>query len=88
MVKVDELRISSGLRTASYAAASYFNQGDPDTYTTVNVEETQTQIESKSRSGACGFDRDCTPPRITNHGESETPDGQIQHDLFLQIQVF
>ena len=28
--KVDELRISSGLKTADYAAATYFNQGDPD----------------------------------------------------------
>ena len=31
--------------------------------------------EEKQRSGACGFDRDCTAPRITNHGTSETPDG-------------
>ncbi|MDC0202359.1 DUF2341 domain-containing protein [Candidatus Nitrosopelagicus sp.] len=84
--KVDELRISSGLRTASYAAASYFNQGDPDTYTTVNVEE--TQIEKKTGvSGGCGFDRDCTPPRITNHGESETPDGfSINDNVFEENQ--
>ena len=84
--KVDELRISSGLRTASYAAASYFNQGDPDTYTTINVEE--MQIEKKTGvSGACGFDRDCTPPRITNHGESETPDGfSINDNVFEENQ--
>ena len=55
---VDEFRISSGLRTASYAAASYFNQGDPSTYTEVGVEETQTE-KTGSVSGACGFDRDC-----------------------------
>ena len=73
--KVDELRISSGLRTASYAAASYYNQGDPSTYTEVGVEETQIEKKTGSVSGACGFDRDCTPPRITNHGTSETPDG-------------
>ena len=84
--KVDELRISSGLRTASYAAASYFNQGDPDTYTTINVEE--MQIEKKTGvSGACGFDRDCTPPRITNHGESETSDGfSINDNVFEENQ--
>ena len=84
--KVDELRISSGLRTASYAAASYFNQGDPSTYTEVDVEE--TQIEKKTGvSGGCGFDRDCTPPRITNHGESETPDGfSINDNVFEENQ--
>jgi len=84
--KVDELRISSGLRTASYAAASYFNQGDPDTYTTVDVEE--TRIEKKGGvSGGCGFDRDCTAPRITNHGESETPDGfSINDNVFVENQ--
>ena len=84
--KVDELRISSGLRTASYAAASYFNQGDPDTYTTVDVEE--TQIEKKTGvSGGCGFDRDCTAPRITNHGTSETPDGfSINDNVFEENQ--
>ena len=43
--------------------------------------------EEKQRSGACGFDRDCTPPRITNHGESETPDGfSINDNVFLENQ--
>ena len=85
--KVDELRVSSGLRTASYAAASYYNQGDPSTYTTVGVEETQTEKKSGSVSGACGFDRDCTPPRITNHGISETPDGfSINDSVFEENQ--
>ena len=84
--KIDEFRVSSGLRNASYAAASYFNQGDPSTYTTVDVEE--MQIEKKTGvSGACGFDRDCTPPRITNHGESETPDGfSINDNVFEENQ--
>jgi len=85
--KVDELRISSGLRTASYAAASYYNQGDPSTYTEVGVEETQIEKKTGSVSGACGFDRDCTPPRITNHGESETPDGfSINDSVFEENQ--
>ena len=43
--------------------------------------------EEKQRSGACGFDRDCTPPRITNHGESETPDGfSINGSIFEENQ--
>ena len=85
--KVDELRISSGLRTASYAAASYYNQGDPSTYTEVGVEETQIEKKTGSVSGACGFDRDCTAPRITNHGESETPDGfSINGSIFEENQ--
>ena len=86
--KVDELRVSSGLRTASYAAASYFNQGDPDTYTTVDVEETQIErVEEGGVSGGCGFDRDCTAPRITNHGTSETPDGfSINDNVFEENQ--
>ena len=58
--KVDELRISSGLRSASYAAASYFNQGDPDTYTTVGVEETRMDITDKT--GDC---YDCEAPKLT-----------------------
>ena len=58
--KVDELRISSGLRTASYAAASYFNQGDPDTYTTVDVEETRIESEEKNDSECY----DCKSPKL------------------------
>ena len=85
--KVDELRISSGLRTASYAAASYYNQGDPSTYTEVGVEETQIEKKTGRVSGACGFDRDCTPPRITNHGGSKTPDGfSINDSVFEENQ--
>ena len=43
--KVDELRISTGLRTADYAAATYFNQGDPSTYLSLGVQETQNELE-------------------------------------------
>ncbi len=83
--KMDELRVSAGMRSASWAAASYFNQGDPDTYTTIDVEE--TRIEVGDVSGACGFDRDCTAPRITNHGTSETPDGfSINDNIFEENQ--
>ena len=43
--------------------------------------------EEKQRSGACGFDRDCTAPRITNHGTSETPDGfSINNNVFVENQ--
>ncbi|MDC0387783.1 DUF2341 domain-containing protein [Nitrosopumilus sp.] len=60
--KVDELRISSGLRTADYAAATYYNQGDPDTYTTVDVEETRLEIEEEiNKSDEC---YDCEAPKL------------------------
>ena len=46
-----------------------------------------SEEEEKQRSGACGFDRDCTAPRITNHGESETPDGfSINDNIFEENQ--
>jgi len=57
--KVDELRISSGLRTADYAAATYYNQGDPGTYTTVDVEE--TRIETEAKTDEC---YDCEAPKL------------------------
>jgi len=57
--KVDELRISSGLRTADYAAATYYNQADPDTYTTVDVEETRIEME---KTNEC---YDCEAPKLT-----------------------
>ena len=47
---------------------STFTIGDAST-------DDSTSTESKKPSGACGFDRDCTAPRITKHGISETPDG-------------
>jgi len=47
--KVDEFRISSGLRTADYAAATYFNQGDPSTYLSLGVQETQDEKNEEER---------------------------------------
>ena len=45
--------------------------------------------EKKQRSGACGSDRDCTAPRITKHGMSETPDGfSINDNIFVENQEF
>jgi len=50
------------------------------------IPEEVEEVE-KQRSGACGFDRDCTAPRITNHGESETPDGfSINDNVFEENQ--
>ena len=78
---MDEFRISDGVRSADWAAASYAIQNNPSTYLTLNCEENSTTENcddpdtAKDRSGACGFDRDCTAPRITKHGISETPDG-------------
>ncbi|MDC0242927.1 DUF2341 domain-containing protein [Nitrosopumilus sp.] len=75
--KVDELRISSGLRTASYAAASYFNQGDPDTYTTVDVEE--TRIDGKETDECY----DCEAPKLAKvevHITSNTSDEIINEN--------
>ncbi len=76
---MDEFRISDGVRSADWAAASYATQNSPSTYLTLNCEENSTTKNCddpvKDRSGACGFDRDCTAPRITKHGISETPDG-------------
>ena len=68
----------------TYALA--YTSGNKDGYIstfTISSDE----IEKKQRSGACGFDRDCTPPRITNHGESETPDGfSINDNVFEENQ--
>ena len=64
--KVDELRISSGLRTADYAAASYYNQGDPSTYLLLGPQEMQdTQDEEKNNSDPC---YDCEAPKLTKVG--------------------
>ena len=90
---IDEFRISDTVRSADWAAASYATQNSPSTYLTLNCEENSTTKNcddpdtAKDRSGACGFDRDCTPPRITNHGESETPDGfSINNNVFEENQ--
>jgi len=51
------------------------------------ADPVEEEEEEKQRSGACGFDRDCTPPRITNHGDSETPDGfSINNNIFMENQ--
>ena len=88
---IDEFRISDTVRSADWVAASYATQNSPSTYLTLNCEENSTTKNcddpAKDRSGACGFDRDCTPPRITNHGESETPDGfSINNNVFVENQ--
>ena len=90
---IDEFRISDTVRSADWVAASYATQNDSSTYLTLNCEENSTTkncddpVTAKDRSGACGFDRDCTPPRITNHGESETPDGfSINNNVFVENQ--
>ena len=90
---IDEFRISDTVRSADWVAASYATQNSPDTYLTVSCEEnlaTQNcEEEEKQRSGACGFDRDCTAPRITKHGISETPDGfSINSVIFEENQKF
>ena len=59
--KVDELRISSGLRTADYAAATYFNQGDPSTYLSLGVQETQNELEQPDMQSDC---YDCKAPKL------------------------
>ena len=60
--KVDELRISSGLKTADYAAATYFNQGDPSTYLSLGTQETQDEEIEVKKSHDC---YDCEIPKLT-----------------------
>ncbi len=57
---------------------------------TGTTEDDSTEDDStSSKSGACGFDRDCTAPRITKHGISETPDGfSINNIIFEENQKF
>ena len=46
-----------------------------------------TPSTTSSSGGGCGFDRDCTPPRITHHGHSVTPDGfSINDNIFEENQ--
>ena len=59
--KVDELRISSGLRTADYAAATYFNQGNPSTYLSLGGQEGQESSETVIISDC----HDCEAPKLT-----------------------
>ena len=56
---------------------------------TTEDDSTEDDSTSSSKSGACGFDRDCTAPRITKHGISETPDGfSINNVIFEENQKF
>jgi len=68
----------------TYALA--YTSGSKDGWiTTFTI--TEEVEEEKQRSGGCGFDRDCTAPRITSHGESETPDGfSINNNVFEENQ--
>jgi len=68
----------------TYALA--YTSGQKDGWIMTFTIPEDVEVE-KQRSGACGFDRDCTPPRITNHGESETPDGfSINNNVFEENQ--
>ena len=79
--KIDELRISSGLKTADYAAATYFNQGDPSTYLSLGVQETQDKkIEDDKKSDPC---YDCDAPKLATvevHITSNTSDEIINEN--------
>ena len=73
-------------------ALAYRGTGDDgfiSTFTISAADATSTTSSSTTSSsgGGCGFDRDCTAPRITNHGESETPDGfSINDNIFEENQ--
>ena len=79
-------------------AVAYAGWGDDGFISTFTISaddsaddstDDSTSTESKKRSGACGFDRDCTAPRITKHGISETPDGfSINSVIFEENQKF
>ena len=83
--KVDELRISSGLKTADYAAASYFNQGDPSTYLSLGAQEMQETPEDKEKNDSECYD--CEAPKLAKvevHVISDTSD-EIINDSSPQI---
>ena len=78
--KVDELRISSGLRTADYAAATYFNQGDPSTYLSLGVQETQDEKIEEKNDLTC---YDCEAPKLAKvevHISSDTSNELINEN--------
>ena len=77
--------------TYALAYAGWGDDGFISTFTISGDDSTDdsTSTESKKPSGACGFDRDCTAPRITKHGISETPDGfSINSVIFEENQKF
>ncbi len=83
--KVDEFRISSGLKTADYAAASYFNQGDPSTYLSLGAQEMQETPEDKEKNDSECYD--CEAPKLAKvevHVISDTSD-EIINDSSPQI---
>ena len=68
-------------------ALAYAGDGADGFISTFTISSCEIEEEEKQRSGACGFDRDCTAPRITNHGTSETPDGfSINDNIFEENQ--
>ena len=68
-------------------ALAYAGDGADGFISTFTISSCEIIEEEKKRSGACGFDRDCTAPRITNHGTSETPDGfSINDNIFEENQ--
>ena len=70
----------------TYALA--YTSGQKDGWIMTFTIPEDVEVE-KQRSGACGFDRDCTAPRITKHGISETPDGfSINNVIFEENQKF
>jgi len=82
--KVDELRISSGLRSADYAAATYYNQGDPSTYLLLGVQEIDEETDEETKGDDC---YDCEAPKLTKvevHITSNTSD-EIINENFPQI---
>ena len=83
LVKVDSNTVALAYGGTDLAGfISTFTIGDAST-------DDSTSTESKKPSGACGFDRDCTAPRITKHGISETPDGfSINSVIFEENQKF
>jgi len=89
---MDEFRISDGIRSADWAAASYASQNSPSTYLSVGCEENSTtqscdEAKHKPQGGPCGRYSDCIKPSITKHGTSETPDGfSINGSIFEENQ--
>ena len=78
----------------TYALAYSGSGGDGfiSTFTISAADATSSSTSStpsttSSSGGGCGFDRDCTPPRITHHGHSVTPDGfSINDNIFEENQ--
>ena len=87
LVQVDSDTYALAYRgTGDDGFISTFTISAADTTSTTSSSTTSSSTTSSS-GGGCGFDRDCTAPRITNHGESETPDGfSINDNIFEENQ--